>query len=85
MSSKSAKSQRQPEALAGLAAAAKAGGVKAKTDGLTATSSTAPQRSSPEDEVDAATKILREGATGKKQGAAAAVKKLPDRARRGST
>ena len=84
MSSKSAKPQRQPEVLAGLAAAAKAGGMKAKTDGLTATANTAPRRASPEDEVDAATKILREGATGKDQGAAAAVKQLPDRARKAS-
>jgi hypothetical protein len=73
----------QPEVLAGLAAAAKAGGQKPKAQGLQATAATAPVKTDVAREVDAATRVLREGATGKRQGAAAAVRKLPDRARKG--
>ena len=75
---------QQPEVLAGLAAAAKAGGQKPKSDGLVATPGTAPVRANPAQEVDAATTVLREGATGTAQGAQAAVKALPDRARQGN-
>ena len=74
---------QQPEVLAGLAAAAKAGGQKPKQDGLTATPRTAPVKANVAQEVDAATKVLREGATHKNQGAAKAVRNLPDRARKG--
>lgn len=74
---------QQPEVLAGLAAAARAGGQKPGDEGLTATAYTAPVRANPAQEVDAATKVLREGATGTAQGAQAAVKALPDRARKG--
>lgn len=73
----------QPEVLAGLAAAAKAGGQKPKTQGLRATAATAPVSANVPQEVDAATRVLREGATGKRQGAAEAIRKLPDRARKG--
>ena len=73
---------QQPEVLAGLAAAAKAGGQKPKQDGLSATAATAPMPANPAQEVDAATKVLREGATHKDQGAQEAVHALPDRARK---
>lgn len=73
---------QQPEVLAGLAAAAKAGGQKPKQDGLAATPATAPMNANPAQEVDAATKVLREGATGKDQHAQEAVHRLPDRARK---
>jgi hypothetical protein len=73
----------QPEVLAGLAAAAKAGGQKPKTAGLEATGATAPAKANVAQEVDAARRVLREGATGKRQGADEAVRKLPDRARKG--
>jgi hypothetical protein len=72
----------QPEVLAGLAAAARAGGQKPKEDGLTATPSTAPVSANVAQEVDAATKVLREGAMGTDQGAAEAIKNLPDRAQK---
>ena len=81
MTLKRKESGPQPEVLAALAAAARAGGQKPKADGLTATAQTAPVRANPAQEVDAATKILREGATGKTQGAEHAVQNLPDRAR----
>ena len=71
----------QPEVLAGLAAAAKAGGQKPKMDGLTATTATAPVSADLAQEIDAATRVLREGATKTDQGAAEAIRKLPDRAR----
>ena len=74
---------QQPEALAALSAAAKAGGQKPRQDGLTATPQTSPQKADVAQEVDAATKVLREGATHKNQGAAAAVRKLPDRVSKG--
>ena len=78
------KTGQQPEVLAGLAAAARSGGQKPKAAGLNATPDTAPKASNPAQEVDAATKVLREGATHSKQGAAAAVRKLPDRIRQGA-
>ena len=72
----------QPEMLAGLAAAAKAGGQKPKDQSLQATAATAPVSADVAQEVDAATRVLREGATGERQGADEAVRKLPDRAAR---
>jgi hypothetical protein len=83
MTKNSKTSGAQPEVLAGLAAAAKAGGQKSETQGLKATAATAPVNANVPQEVDAATRVLREGATGKRQGAAEAIKKLPDRARKG--
>lgn len=69
----------QPEALATFAAAAAHGGKKPDDTGLAATQDTAPIPTNPDDKVDAATKVLREGVLGKDQGADAAVDKLPDR------
>jgi hypothetical protein len=75
---------QQPEALATLAAAARSGkGKKPATVGLEATARTAPIPGDLKQEQKAATKVLREGATGKKQGAEAAVDALPDRTRTG--
>lgn len=84
MTTKNKATGPQPEVLAGLAAAARAGGQKPRQDGLTAGPDTAPVRANPAQEVDAATKVLREGATHKNQGAAEAVQKLPDRTRQGA-
>ena len=83
MTNENKSSGRQPEVLAGLAAAARSGGQKPASEGLAATANTAPKRANPAQEVDAATKVLREGATGTAQGAQAAVQALPDRARKG--
>lgn len=74
-------SKGQPEILAGLAAAAKAGGKKPEQEGLTATPETTPLPVNQAKQVDAATKVLREGATGKPQGADQAIHALPDRIR----
>lgn len=71
----------QPEVLKGLAAAARADGKKPASEGLTASAATAPKPASQADQVDAATKVLREGATGHDEGAEAAIAKLPDRAK----
>jgi hypothetical protein len=82
---KKAQTERnQPEVLAGLGAAAKAGGKKPEDEGLFATPSTAAMPGDQEQEVDAATKVLREGATKMDQGAAEAIRKLPDRAQKGA-
>lgn len=83
MSKTSETGAQQPEVLAGLAAAAKAGGQKPKQDGLFATPRTAPENANVAQEVDAATKVLRQGVTHKNEGAAEAVRNLPDRARKG--
>ncbi len=69
----------QPEALATFAAAAIHGGKKPDDIGLTATKKTAAIPTNPDDKVNAATKVLREGVLGKDQGADAAIDKLPDR------
>jgi hypothetical protein len=71
--------KEQPEALATFAAAAIHGGKKPDDVGLTATKATAAIPTNPDDKVDAATKVLREGVLGTDQGAEAAVDKLPDR------
>ena len=73
---------QQPEVLAEFAEAAKSGGKKPETEGLVATAKTSPGRANPAQEVDVATKVLREGATGADQGAKAAVEALPDRTRK---
>lgn len=70
----------QPEALATFAAAAKTGGKKPEERGLAAAPRTAPLRGDLAQEADAATKVLREGVTHQDQGAAPAVRALPDRA-----
>ena len=74
---------QQPEVLAKLADATKSGGKIPGTKGLAATAKTAPVRINPVLEVDAATKVLREDATGTDQGAKAAIEALPDRTRGG--
>ena len=74
-------SKGQPEILKGLAVAAKAGGKKPDQEGLTATRKTMPSPVNQAKQVDAATKVLREGATGKPQGADEAIHALPDRIR----
>jgi hypothetical protein len=71
--------KEQPEALATFAAAATHGGKKPDDVGLAATKATAAIPTNPDDKVDAATKVLREGVLGTDQGAEAAIEKLPDR------
>ena len=79
MNAKTNLSKGQPEVLAGLAAAAQAGGKKPAAEGLQASGKTIPGPVDQNEQVDAATKVLREGATGKKQGADKAIHELPDR------
>ncbi len=69
----------QPEALATFAATAINGGDKPDAVGLDATQATAAIPTNPDDKNDAATRILREGALGIRQGADEAVDRLPDR------
>ena len=76
-------SGQQPEVLAGLAVAAKSDGKKPASEGLTASAATAPKPVKQADQVDAATKVLRQGATGHDEGAQAAIAKLPDRTKTG--
>lgn len=71
----------QPEALATFAAAARGDGVKPDAIGLNATAETAALPTSPDKKAEAATKVLREGVTGKDEGAEEAVEALPDRTR----
>lgn len=70
---------QQPEVLSGLAAAAKNNGEQPGDNVLTATQQTKPIPTDPAQKADAATKVLREGVTGKNAGAKTAVNKLPDR------
>ncbi len=70
---------RQPEALATFAEAARTIQKKPKDIGLTATKATAPLNTSSAAKQDAATRVLREGVTGRKQGAKEAIDRLPDR------
>jgi hypothetical protein len=72
---------QQPEALATFAASARNDGRKPDKVGLTATSETAPLRTSSEKKAQAATKVLREGVLKRDQGADEAVIALPDRTR----
>jgi hypothetical protein len=69
----------QPEALATFAATARNDGKKPAHIGLKATPDTAPLSVPVEQEIDAATKVLHEGATGENVGADEAVKAIPDR------
>lgn len=70
---------RQPEALATLGEAARAGGRKPDAIGLTATPDTAPVPTDTDKKDRAATKVLRRGAMATDEGVDAAVKALPDR------
>lgn len=71
----------QPEALATFAAAARRDGKKPDEVGLKATGETAALPTSSDQKAKAATKVLREGVTGRDQGAEEAVDALPDRTR----
>ncbi|MGL5115749.1 MAG: hypothetical protein ACRC7G_16675 [Beijerinckiaceae bacterium] len=73
--------EEQPEALATFAASARQDGKKPDAIGLAARSGTAPVPTNPDDKADAATKVLREGVLDRDEGAAAAIRKLPDRTR----
>jgi hypothetical protein len=73
------KDGQQPEALRSLKSAAKAGSQKPKEQGLDARSDTAPIAASPEQEQDAAAKVLREGVKKNPQGMEEAAKKAPPR------
>ncbi len=70
---------QQPEALRSLKSAAKAGSQKPQDQGLEARGDTAPISASPEQEQDAATKVLREGVKKNPQGMEEAAKKAPQR------
>jgi hypothetical protein len=70
---------QQPEALRSLKSAAKAGSQKPQDQGLEARGDTAPISASPEQEQDAAAKVLREGAKKNPQGMEQAAKKAPQR------
>jgi len=70
---------QQPEALATFAEAARADGKKPDDVGLTATPDTAPIPTDSGSKDEAATKVLRRGATGTDEGVEAAVDALPDR------
>jgi hypothetical protein len=72
---------QQPEALATFAEAARQGGKKPKDFGLKASRATSPLRGDLRHEEDAATKILKENATGHDEGGKAAAHALPDRTR----
>jgi hypothetical protein len=69
----------QPEALATFGAAARESGKKPGFIGLDATLETAAIPVNLDVQVDAATKVLREGVLGTDQGADAAINRLPDR------
>lgn len=71
----------QPEALATFAAAARRDGRKPDEVGLDATAETAAIPASSEQKAKAATKVLREGVTGREEGAEEAIDALPDRTR----
>jgi hypothetical protein len=70
---------QQPEALRSLKSAAKAGSRKPDDQGLEARGDTAPVSASPEQEQDAAAKVLREGVKKNPRGMAEAAKKAPRR------
>lgn len=74
------KGSGQPEALATFAATARNAGRKPKEIGIAATPATKPVATAPTAKQAAATKVLQEGVTGKKRGAAKAIDALPDRA-----
>jgi len=70
--------KQRPEALAQFAETARTDR-RADKPGLVADQATSPLPTSSEAKDDAATKVLREGATGEDHGAEAAVDRLPDR------
>ena len=70
---------QQPEALRSLKSAAKAGSRKPDDQGLEARGDTAPVSASPEQEQDAAAKVLREGVKKNPRGMEKAAKKAPRR------
>ncbi len=72
-------SGQQTEALATFAEAARADGKKPDDIGLTATPDTAPIPTDSRAKDEAATKVLRRGATGQDEGVEEAVDALPDR------
>jgi hypothetical protein len=72
-------SGQQPEALATFAEAARSDGKKPDDIGLTATPDTAPVPTDSRQKDEAATKVLRRGATGEDEGVEEAVDALPDR------
>ncbi len=74
-------SGQQPDMLAAFAAAGKNDGKQPGPGGLNATSETKPIPTDPDQKADAATKVLRAGATNTKQNVKAALQKLPDRTR----
>jgi hypothetical protein len=72
----------QPEALATFAASAGNDGRKPDSIGLGATPETAGLRTSNAKKVDAATRVLQEGVTGRDRKADEAIDALPDRTAR---
>ncbi|MBM1173611.1 hypothetical protein [Microvirga arabica] len=76
---KSMQDGQQPEALRSLKSAAKAGSQKPDGQGLKARGDTAPVSASPEQEQDAAAKVLREGVKKNPRGMEEAAKKAPRR------
>jgi hypothetical protein len=70
---------QQPEALRSLKSAAKAGSRKPDDQGLEARGDTAPVSAPPEQEQDAAAKVLQEGVKKNPRGMEEAAKKAPRR------
>lgn len=71
--------KQNPEALAEFAKSARAAEPVKEDKSFIATAKTSPKPRDLKADQKAATKVLQEGATGRKKGAIAAVKKLPDR------
>jgi hypothetical protein len=69
----------QPESLSRFGQAARSQQSVANKPGLFADAETAPDFVDSEQKDDAATRVLREGATGKDHGADEAIHALPDR------
>jgi hypothetical protein len=70
---------QQPEALRSLKSAAKAGSQKPRDQGLEARRDTAPIPAPPEQEQDAAAKVLQEGVEKNSRGMEEAARKAPRR------
>jgi hypothetical protein len=81
MSKKTEDASRQPEALATFAAATRTASRTSPNGGLKITEDTGPIKGDLAAQQDAATRVLREGAIGKDQGAQDAIDALPDRTR----
>lgn len=73
--------ERQPEALATFAAAAKSPDKISPNGGLSQTQGTEALPADPEQKADAAARRLREGVFDADQGAQEAINRLPDRTR----